>query len=74
MAKGQSGLSVVVTSGSTRLGTANLVPGFNKFTFGGMTTGKVTVEVRNGNGRVIGGTGPKEVTFDQEITLLLHRC
>lgn len=72
VAKGQNGLSAVVTSGTTRLGTFNLVQGYNKFSFGGMTTGKVTVEVKNGSGRVIGGTGPKEVGPKEKSTLILE--
>lgn len=77
MAKGQNGLSAVVTSGVTRLGTFNLVEGYNKFSFGGMTTGKVTVEVKNGNGKVVGGTGPKEVGIKEKPvsnSLVANKC
>jgi hypothetical protein len=63
VAKGQTGLSAVVTSGTVRLGTLNLVPGYNKFSFGGMTTGKIIVEVKNGSTKVVGGTGTKEVSL-----------
>jgi glucan endo-1,3-alpha-glucosidase len=45
-------------SGSTTLGTQSLVPGFNGFSFLGMTTGTVSVKVINSDGTtVISGTG-----------------
>ncbi|CAM1502598.1 Fc.00g073740.m01.CDS01 [Cosmosporella sp. VM-42] len=62
VASGQNGTSVIVTSGSTQLGTTELIPGYNKFSFRGMTAGQVTVEVRNGENKVIGGSGSIEVS------------
>ncbi|KAF7562846.1 hypothetical protein G7046_g1262 [Stylonectria norvegica] len=67
VAKGQSGLSVVATSGSTQLGSADLVEGYNKFTFDGMTTGTVTVEVRSGSNKVIGGSGSIQVSNSASV-------
>jgi hypothetical protein len=59
VAAGQTGLSSIVTSGTTTLGTQTLSPGFNGFSFLGMTTGNVSVEVVNSAGTtVISGTGP----------------
>ncbi|KAH8599849.1 glycoside hydrolase [Bisporella sp. PMI_857] len=59
VAAGQTGLQAILTSGSTRLGTQNLVAGFNGFSFGGMTTGSVSVRVINSVGTtLVSGTGP----------------
>lgn len=63
VAAGQTGLKAIVTSGSTTLGTQTLSPGFNGFSFLGMTTGSVSVEVVNSAGStVISGTGPIAVS------------
>lgn len=61
VAPNQIGLSAVVTSGSTQLGTVTLKPGYNQFSFVGMTTGAVRVEVRDGSNKIVGGSGPIEV-------------
>lgn len=63
VAAGQSGLKAVVTSGSTTLGTQALTPGFNGFSFLGMTTGTVSVKVVNSAGTtIISGSGPIAVS------------
>jgi glucan endo-1,3-alpha-glucosidase len=63
VAAGQTGLKAIVISGSTTLGTQTLVPGFNGFSFLGMTTGNVSVSVVNSAGAtVISGTGPITVS------------
>ena len=63
VAAGQSGLKAVVTSGSTTLGTQALSPGFNGFSFLGMTTGTVSVQVVNSAGNtIISGSGPIAVS------------
>ena len=63
MAAGQSGLKAVVTSGSKTLGTQALTPGFNGFSFLGMTTGTVSVKVVNSAGTtIISGSGPIAVS------------
>ena len=62
VAEGQSGLTATVTSGSTHLGTAALTPGFNQFSFDGLTTGAVSVAVSDSSGQtVVSGTGLVEV-------------
>jgi glucan endo-1,3-alpha-glucosidase len=72
VAAGQSGLKAVVTSGSTTLGTQTLVPGFNGFSFPGMTTGTVSVKVVNSAGAtVISGSGPIAVSL---MTQMLSYC
>ncbi|RDL30183.1 Uncharacterized protein BP5553_10461 [Venustampulla echinocandica] len=59
VAAGQTGLKAVVTSGSATLGTQTLNPGFNGFSFPGMTTGTVSVKVVNSAGAtVVSGSGP----------------
>ena len=62
--KGQTGLTVTVTSGNTQLGQASLVEGFNKFSFSGLTTGSVNVKVQQGTSIIIAGTGPISVSSD----------
>ena len=63
MAAGQTGLRAVITSGTFSLGTQNLVPGFNRLSFDGMTTGPVSVKVLDGSGAtVVSGTGPLAVS------------
>lgn len=63
VAKGQTNLVAVVnsSSGSKELGKMKLVEGYNSFKFGGLTTGKVTVEVWDGSTMVGGGYGSIEV-------------
>lgn len=62
VAEGQTGLTVSVSSGSTVLGTKDLVAGFNKFAFTEMTTGTVTVQVLKGDAVVVKGSGPIAVS------------
>lgn len=63
VASGQTGLKAIVTSGSTTLGTQTLAPGFNGFSFLGMTTGTVSVKVVNAAGTtIISGSGPIPVS------------
>lgn len=63
VAEGESGLEVVVTNGGKELGKTPLEPGFNKFAFEGLSTGSVTVEVRRDGNKIVGGTGPLEVSW-----------
>lgn len=63
VAASQTGLKAVVMSGSTTLGTQTLTPGFNGFSFLGMTVGTVSVKVVNSAGTtVISGSGPVAVS------------
>ncbi|KAF2478386.1 uncharacterized protein BDR25DRAFT_365626 [Lindgomyces ingoldianus] len=62
VARGQSNLVGVVNVGQTELGKLNLVEGYNKFKFGGLTAGKVTVEVWDGSTMIGGGYAPIEVS------------
>ncbi|OBT83372.1 hypothetical protein VE02_08364 [Pseudogymnoascus sp. 03VT05] len=67
VAPNQIGLTAVVTSGSTQLGTVTLKPGYNQFSFAGMTTGAVRVEVRDGSNKIVGGSGPIQVTNSAQL-------
>jgi glucan endo-1,3-alpha-glucosidase len=58
---GKTGLVAVVNVGGKELGKMNLVPGFNRFKYTGMGTGKVEVEVWEGSTLVMGGYGALEV-------------
>jgi glucan endo-1,3-alpha-glucosidase len=61
VAQGKTGLVAVVNVGGKELGKMALVPGYNKFKFAGMGTGKVQVEVWDGSRLAAGGYGPLEV-------------
>lgn len=55
VAKGTTGLVAVVNVGTKELGKKTLVEGYNSFKFGGLTPGKVQVEVWSGSTMVAGG-------------------
>jgi glucan endo-1,3-alpha-glucosidase len=61
VASGKNGLVAVVNVGGKELGKMDLVPGFNRFKFTGMGTGKVDVQVWEGDLMVVGGYGALEV-------------
>jgi glucan endo-1,3-alpha-glucosidase len=61
VAKGKTDLVAVVNVGSKELGKVKLVPGYNKFKFGGLVPGKVQVEVWRGSTMIGGGYGSLEV-------------
>ncbi|KPM35510.1 hypothetical protein AK830_g11060 [Neonectria ditissima] len=67
VAEGQTGLTVSVLSGSTQLGTKDLVAGFNRFRFTNMTTGTINVQVLNGNNVVVEGSGPLQVLGSSSV-------
>ncbi len=52
---------MVAYIGTKELKRASLVPGYNAFSFSGMTAGKVRVDVVRGTTRILTGSGPKEV-------------
>ncbi|KAH5607577.1 hypothetical protein HBI26_043990 [Parastagonospora nodorum] len=57
----------VVNVGGKELGKTALVPGFNKFKYTGMGTGKVQLEVWEGSTMVAGGYGAIEVVRRAEL-------
>ncbi len=62
----------MVTSGGITLGTQTLIPSFNGFSFLGITTGIVSVEVVNSAGAiVISGSGPIAVSRMARIESML---
>ncbi|CAI6335400.1 unnamed protein product [Periconia digitata] len=67
VAKGKSGLTVVVKNGDKELGKQGLKEGFNRFKFTGLGAGKVQVEVWEGSTMVSGGYGPKEVKTSDSV-------
>lgn len=74
VASGQTGLSAVVTSGTTTLGTQTLVAGYNGFSFLGMTTGTVSVKVVDSAGTtVVSGTGPIDVSLPSSTSLHIYK-
>ncbi|KAF1993326.1 glycoside hydrolase family 71 protein [Amniculicola lignicola CBS 123094] len=62
VAKGRTNLVAVVNVGTKELGKRNLVEGFNKFKFVGLTTGNVHVDVWDGSTFVGSGYGNIAVT------------
>ncbi|KAK7398174.1 hypothetical protein QQX98_012457 [Neonectria punicea] len=67
VAEGQTGLTVSALSGSAQLGTKDLVPGFNRFTFTDMTTGTVSVRVLSGDGVLAERPGPLQVLGSSSV-------
>jgi len=68
VAKGNTGFTAVITSGSTQLGTQGLTEGYNGFSFEGLTTGTVVVSVKDSTGNtVVQGTGPIAVVSTAEL-------
>lgn len=68
VAQGQTGLTATITSGTKVLGTQALVPGFNSIAFEGMTTGQVSMQVKNSAGAVvISGVGPISVVSTSSL-------
>ncbi|OAK98393.1 hypothetical protein IQ06DRAFT_253765 [Phaeosphaeriaceae sp. SRC1lsM3a] len=65
--KGKKGLVAVVNVGGKELNKMTLEPGFNKFKFTGMGTGKVQLEVWDGSTMVGGGYAPIEVKKQQQF-------
>jgi len=75
VAAGQTGLRAVFTSGNATLGTQSLVAGFNGFSFGGLTTGLVTVKVLSSAGTtLISGTGPISVSYRASTTSVVNHA
>ncbi|KAJ2903532.1 hypothetical protein MKZ38_009754 [Zalerion maritima] len=65
--EGQSGLYAIAWSGPTELGQVDLVEGYNSFFFGGMTPGIVTVEVWQNDAKILGASGPIQMTDSSSI-------
>jgi glucan endo-1,3-alpha-glucosidase len=60
--KGKTNLVSVVNVGGKELGKTNLKPGFNRFKYTGMGTGKVDLQVWDGSTMIMGGYAALEVT------------
>lgn len=69
VAKGKEKLVAVVNVGTMKLGQMDLVPGYNKFKFTGLTPGKVQLEIWDGSTMVTGGYGKLEVCIKSIMRL-----
>ena len=70
VAAGSTTLSIKISSGGTVLGTQSLVPGYNSFVVGGLTTGTVVTTVQDSasaGATVATGTGPIAVVNQSNL-------